>query len=124
MAISSIGVTLKWGASADAAKKVVDIKDFGDLIGDPNLLDTTTLTDSQETKIPGVRKSDSISFTCNYDKDEFAAVYAEENTALVYVLEFSDKSGFTWGGQHTCGVPGKGVDDVLEYTINLSLIHI
>ena len=33
MAISSFGVSLKWGESADAVKKVVDIKDFGDLIG-------------------------------------------------------------------------------------------
>lgn len=33
MAISSFGVTLKWGASAEALTKVVDIKDFPDLIG-------------------------------------------------------------------------------------------
>ena len=33
MAINTYGITLKWGASADAAAKVVDIKDFPDLIG-------------------------------------------------------------------------------------------
>ena len=33
MAISSFGVALKWGESAEAVVKVVDIKDFGDLIG-------------------------------------------------------------------------------------------
>ena len=33
MAISSYGVSLKWGESAETVAKVVDIKDFGDLIG-------------------------------------------------------------------------------------------
>ncbi len=33
MAISSYGVVLKWGADASSVQKVVDIKDFPDLIG-------------------------------------------------------------------------------------------
>ena len=118
MAISSFGVTLKWGASAEAAEKVVDVKDFGDLIGDPNMLETTTLSDSQVTNIPGIRSSDAIPFTCNYTSEDFAKCKADEGKALFYVLEFSDGSSFTWQGQHTLGVPGKGVDEVLEFTIN------
>ena len=118
MAISSFGVTLKWGESAEAVAKVVDIKDFGDLIGEPNLLETTTLSDSQVTNIPGIRSGDSIPFTCNYTKADFDKVYADENKPLYYELAFSDGSAFTWQGQHTVGIPGKGVDEVLEFTIN------
>lgn len=118
MAISSFGVTLKWGESAEVVEKVVDIKDFGDLIGEPNLLETTTLSDAQVTNIPGIRSGDSIPFTCNYTKADFDKVYADEGKALYYELMFSDGSGFTWQGQHTVGVPGKGVDEVLEFTIN------
>ena len=43
MAINTYGITLKWGTSAEATEKVVDIKDFPDLIGEPELLETTTL---------------------------------------------------------------------------------
>jgi hypothetical protein len=118
MAISSYGVSLKWGESAEAVAKVVDIKDFGDLIGEPNMLETTTLSDSQVTQIPGLRSGDSIPFTCNYTKADFDKVYADEGKALYYELEFSDGSAFVWQGQHTVGVPGKGVDEVLEFTIN------
>lgn len=118
MAISSYGVSLKWGESAEAVAKVVDIKDFGDLIGEPNLLETTTLSDGQVTNIPGIRSGDSIPFTCNYTKADFDAVYADEGKQLYYELTFSDGSGFAWQGQHTVGVPGKGVDEVLEFTIN------
>lgn len=34
MAISTYNVQLKWGTSAEAAAKKVDIKDFPDLIGE------------------------------------------------------------------------------------------
>ena len=120
MAISSFGVSLKWGESESNVAKVVDIKDFGDLIGEPNLLETTTLSDAQVTNIPGIRSGDSIPFTCNYTKADFDKVYADEGKTLYYVLEFSDGSGFQWQGQHTVGVPGKGVDEVLEFTINVA----
>lgn len=118
MAISSFGVTLKWGESAENVAKKVDIKDFGDLIGEPNMLETTTLSDAQVTNIPGIRSSDAIPFTVNYTSEDFAACKADEGKELFYELEFSDGSSFSWAGQHTLGMPGKGVDEVLEFTIN------
>jgi len=120
MAISSYNVQLKWGASAEAAEKLVDIKDFPGMIGDPNMLETTTLSDSQQTYIPGIKSADMLQFTCNYTKEEFTAVNDDAETPLHYVLEFSDGSKFSWQGQHTCGLPGKGVDEVLEFTINIA----
>ena len=120
MAISTYGVVLKWGASAEATEKVVDIKDFPDLIGEPNMLETTTLSDGQVTNIPGIRSGDMLTFTANYTSADFAKVKAQEATELYYVLEFSDGSSFHWQGQHTLGVPGKGVDEVVEFTINIA----
>ena len=120
MAISTLGVTLKMGESEGALEKVVDIKDFPDLIGDPNMLETTTLSDEAVTNIPGIRSSDMLTFTCNYTKADFTAVNDKANTPMYYSLEFSDGSKFTWQGQHTCGVPGKGVDEVIEFTINIA----
>lgn len=119
MAISTYGCSLKWGESESAVAKVVDIKDFPDLIGDPNLLETTTLSDAQVTNIPGIKGSDLLTFTCNYTSADFAAVKADEGKSLHYALEFSDGSKFTWQGQHTCGLPGKGVDEVVDFTVNV-----
>lgn len=120
MAISTLGVTLKMGETADAVEKVVDIKDFPDLIGEPNMLETTTLSDEAVTNIPGIKSSDMLTFTCNYTKEDFSAVNTKADKSLHYALEFSDGSKFTWQGQHTCGVPGKGVDEVIEFTINIA----
>ena len=112
MAINTYGISLKWGASADAAAKVVDIKDFPDMIGDPELLETTTLSDAQVTNIMGIKGSDLLTFTCNYTSADFKKVNDD--------AEFSDGSKFTWQGQHTCGLPGKGVNEVVEFTINIA----
>ena len=120
MAINTYGITLKWGESADAISKVVDIKDFPDMIGDPEMLETTTLSDAQVTNIPGIKSSDTLTFTCNYTKADFTAVNAAAEKPLHYALEFSDGSKFTWQGQHTCGLPGKGVNEVVEFTINIA----
>jgi len=120
MAMNTYGITLKWGATSEAAAKVVDIKDFPDLISDPELLETTTLSDAQVTNIPGIKGSDMLTFTCNYTSADFAAVNDDAGTPLYYVLEFSDGSKFSWQGQHTCGMPGKGVNEVVEFTINIA----
>ena len=121
MAINTYGIHLKWGTSAEAAAKVVDIKDFPDLIGEPELLETTTLSDAQVTNIPGIRGSDLLTFTCNYTSADFAKVKADEGKTMYYVLEFSDGSSLYWQGQHSCGLPGKGVNEVVDFTINIAV---
>ena len=119
MAISSYNCVLKWGENAETLTKKVDIKDFPDLIGDPNLLETTTLSDAAQTYIPGIKSMDLMTFTTNFTKTDFQACKADEGKTLFYSLEFSDGAKFTWQGQHTMGVPGKGVDEVIEATINI-----
>lgn len=119
MAISTYNAQLKWGTASSSVAKKVDIKSFGDLIGDPNMLETTTLSDDAQTFIPGIKQQNSIQFVCNYTKTDFTTVKADENTELYFELTFSDSSKFTWQGQFTLGVPGKGVDEVMEFTINV-----
>ena len=119
MAINTFGVVLKWGETADAVAKVIDIKDFPDMIGDPEMLETTTLSDAQVTNIPGIKGSDMLTFTYNFTKEDFAKVEADAGKPLHYALEFSDGSKFTWEGQHTSGLPGKGVNEVIEAILSL-----
>jgi hypothetical protein len=83
------------------------------------MLETTTLSDAQVTNIPGIKSSDVLTFTCNYTKADFTAVNADAEKPLYYTLEFSDGSMFSWQGQHTCGLPGKGVDEVIDFTVNV-----
>lgn len=119
MAMNTFNTVLKWGETAETVAKVIDIKDFPDLLGESELLETTTLSDAQVTNIPGIKGSDTLTFTYNYEKETFVAVEADAGKHLHYVLEFSDGSKFTWEGQHTSGLPGKSVNEVIEATINI-----
>jgi hypothetical protein len=123
MAISTQGVTLKWGSSATSLSKVVDIKDFSDLGGAPEVLETTTLSDDMQTYIMGIQGSDLMEFTCNYTKDDFDEVMKDANKKLYYALEFGDKGDegiFEWQGQHIAWVVGAGVNAVTEFKIGIA----
>lgn len=120
MAISTYLATLKWGTTKDQVAKVIDIKEFPDLIGEPNMLETTTLSDGAQTYIPGIKSMDSMAFLFNYTKEDFAKVKADEGKPLFYELSFSDGSRFTWQGSHVATLPGKGVDEVVEAGITIA----
>lgn len=120
MAISTYSAELHWGTSAEVVAKVIDIKDFPDMLGAPEQLETTTLSDAAQTFIPGIRQSSELTFTYNYTKEDFTKVEADAGKALHYALIFSDGSKFTWEGQHTSGLPGKGVNEVIEAQVVIS----
>ena len=120
MAISTYLATLKWGDSAATVAKVIDIKEFPDLIGEPNMLETTTMSDAAQTFIPGIKQTEALTFTYNYTKTDFDAVKADEGKQLFYELEFSDGSAFVWQGTHVATLPGKGVDEVIEAGIAIA----
>lgn len=119
--ISSYKTYLKWGATAEAVAKSVDIVDFGDLSGDPNMIDTTTLSNDRQAQIPGILTGDNIPFTVNYTKEDYEACALDENKDLHFVIVFQDGSGFKWQGQYRLSVPGKGVDEAIQFIINVSV---
>jgi len=120
MAISTQGVTLKWGTTAANLTKVVDIKDFPDLGRAPEMLETTTLSDQIQTYIMGIQGSDMMEFTCNYTKTNFENVVKDANKNLYYALEFGTEGTFEWQGQHTAWVTGAGVNAVTEFKIGIA----
>lgn len=120
MALNTFGIELHWGESADSVAKVVSIKDFPDMLGAPEQLETTTLSDAAQTFIPGIRQASELTFTYNYTKEDFAKVEGDAHKPLHYALIFSDGAKFTWQGQHTSGLPGKGVNEVIDAQIVIS----
>lgn len=119
MAISTYLATLKWGTAAATLSKEVDIKDFGDLGGEPEAIETTTLSDAAQTFIPGIKSSSAIAFTANYTSADYDSVDADSDTDLYYSLEFSDGSIFSWQGQHSVYVNGGGVNEAVNMTITV-----
>lgn len=111
MAISTYGVYLMI-KEASTWEKLVDIKDFPDLQGEPQMIDTTTLSDPAVTQILGIRQAAAKAFRSNYD----AAIYAE-----IKALEGAEQDVAVWFGHDATGKPnghngkfeGKGIPSVL-----------
>ena len=122
MAISTYGVYLMH-KSASAYTKLIDIKDFPDLGGAPEMLETTTLSDSMQTYIEGIQGSEALEFTANYTKEDYAACNAlkgSEEDFAVYFGEDGANGIFEFSGYLSARVNGGGVNEVVGMTISIA----
>ena len=90
MAISTYKIFLM-KKSTSTYEKLIDIKEFPDLGGEPEMLETTTLSDNMQTYIPGVQSLDALEFTANYTKEDFTKLKAlegqEGDLSLIHISE-------------------------------------
>lgn len=133
MAISTYKVFLMHKASdADAYTKLIDIKEFPDLGGEPEMLETTTLSDKMQTYIAGVQSLEGLSFTANYDKTDFASLKALEGKQEQFAVWFggSEAGGvvtpdgsngkFSFKGELSVYPVGGGVNEVVDMNITIA----
>ena len=118
MAISTFGVSLKYGETTP--QTAVVIKDFPSLLGKRSSLETTSLSDDAQTFIPGIRQqSESFDFVANYDPAVYSTLNGLDGDQS-WSLTFSDGSGYTWKGSVSVSVNEGAVDAVLEMTISVT----
>ena len=113
-------------------QKLIDIKDFPDLGGSPEMLETTTLSDSMQTYIPGIQSLDALEFTANYDKDDFEALKALDGVECDFavwlgginsngeVIPSGSDGKFYFKGQLSVFPTGGGVNEVVNMTITIA----
>ena len=133
MAISTYKVFLMKGTTSGSStttyEKLVDIKDFPDLGGAPEMLETTTLSDKMQTYIPGIQSLDALEFNANYTKEEFAKLKALEGQELELAVWFGgnesngtltptgDDGKFNFKGYVSVFVVGGGTNEVIGMTV-------
>lgn len=123
---------MKKGDSGDTYTKLIDIKDFPDLGGAPELLETTTLSDNMQTYIPGIQSLDALEFTANYTKDDFDTLKALEGTEYNFAVWFGgtlnsntltptgSDGKFEFKGKLSVFPVGGGVNEVVDMTITIA----
>lgn len=131
MAISTYKVFLMRKESSNY-KKLVDIKDFPDLGGSPEMLETTTLSNGAQTYIPGIQSQEALEFTANYTKTDFDALKKLEDQELDLAVWFggTEAAGvvtptgsdgkFEFKGRLSVFVTGGGVNEVVGMTISIA----
>lgn len=132
MAISTYKIFLMVKGTNDTYSKLIDIKDFPDLGGAPEMLETTTLSDNMQTYIPGIQSLDALEFTANYTKADFTNLKSMEGTEKDFAVWFGGtESGgvltpdgsdgkFEFKGQLSVFPVGGGVNEVVDMTITIA----
>lgn len=132
MAISTYKVFLMKSTDGSTYEKLIDIKDFPDLGGAPEMLETTTLSDGMQTYIAGIQSLDALEFTANYTKEDFITLKALEGATHKYAVWFGGTvSGgtvtptgadgkFEFDGQLSAFPVGGGVNEVVDMTITIA----
>ena len=122
MAISTYGIYLMHKVS-DTYEKLIDIKDFPDLGGAPEMLETTTLSDSMQTYIPGIQSLDGLEFNANYTKADFTKLKELEGKDEEYAVYFGEDGAdgkFEFSGSLSVFPVGGGVNEVVGMTISIA----
>ena len=134
MAISTYKVFLmkRADSSGDTWGKLVDIKEFPDLGGEPEMLETTTLSDNMQTYIAGIQSLDGLTFTANYDKEDFQTLKALEGRENDYAVWFGgtgdagsltpdgSNGKFSFKGQLSVFPVGGGVNEVVDMSLTIA----
>lgn len=134
MAMNSYGVFLMQEKSGSSGQfeKLVDIKDFPDIGGTPEMLQTTTLSNRGHTYIPGIDNNDNMEFTVNYTLDDYKKLKALKGKKTKYAIwmggsESEDtitptgsEGKWDFEGYLNVTVKGAGVNEVVEMTVSIA----
>lgn len=120
------------GASAQSYEKLIDIKDFPNLGGEPELIEVTTLSDKMQRFVKGVQSLEALSFTANYDPTDYQACQELENKQEDYSVWFggTESAGvvtptgslgkFSFTGDLSVFAAGGGVNAARDMTITIA----
>lgn len=117
-----------------AWKKLIDIKDYPDLGGSPEMLEVTTLSDPMTRQIMGIQSADAMEFTLNYIPSDYQKLkkYQEEGTELDLAIYFGgtesggvvtpsgDDDKFFFKGTVSVYISGAGTNEVREMTLSVA----
>ena len=133
MAISTYKVFLMHKTVGEDWEKLIDIKEFPDLGGDPEMIDVTTLSHRQRVYISGIQETEGLTFTTNYDHDDYMKLRALEGREESYSVWFGgtenstglptptgSEGKFTFDGYLSVHVNGGGVNEAVDMNITIA----
>lgn len=133
MAISTYKVFLmKKGTTGDTYEKLIDIKEFPDLGGAPEMLETTTCSDPAQTYIKGIQSQDALEFTANYTKEDYDKLSKLSGIETDYSVWFggTETAGkatptgsdgkYNFKGDLSVYITGGGTNEVVSMTVSIA----
>ena len=100
---------------------VANLQEFPDLLGTPEQVDVTCLEDANRRYIPGIKDVGGVmSFTFLYEKSIFKTFKDAEGSRQSFKIDFPDGVGISFSGYVAPSIIGKGVNDALQFSANIT----
>lgn len=133
MKATSTYMTFLMHKNAENYEKLIDITEFPDLGTDPEMLETTTLSDRMQTFIMGIQGNEAMTFNTNYNNEGYMALKALKNKEEGYAVWFGgtenddgtvtptgEEGKFSFNGQLSARITGGGVNEVRGMSITIA----
>lgn len=132
MARNTYQTYLMYQATGNTFEKLIDIKEYPDLGGTPELLDTTTLSDPVQTNELGVQSLSDLTFTANYTLEDYKRLKALAGKKGIYAVWFGgtrasgveipdgSEGKFQFEGALSVFPTGGSVNEITELTITFA----
>ncbi len=118
-------------AGSGSWAKLCDIRSFPEIGGEPNLIDTTTMSDDEETAVQGIKKRPgSSTFDARFTKEMWKKIKGMDGKTVKFALWFGANSVGEPDGHH-CKFEGEGtvsvslkggsIDSIVEASVALAM---
>jgi len=115
---NNIGTILKFGTTSSSLSELCKIKSYPQLNGEREQIETTDLTDTSQTFVPGVQSVESMQFNANFTLTAYQALKTNALTDGFFELDFASAGAkATWEGQYDVYVQEGEVNGLVEMTI-------
>ena len=115
---NNIGTILKFGTSANSLSELCKVKSYPQLNGEREQIETTDLTDTSQTFVPGVQSVESMQFNANFTLATYQSLKTNALTDGFFELDFASAGAkATWEGQYDVYVQEGEVNGLVEMTI-------
>lgn len=118
---NTIGTILKFGTTANSLSELCKIKTYPQLNGEREQIESTDLTDTAQTFVPGVQSVENMQFTANFTTTAYTSLKTNALTDGYFELDFGGNAGAkaTWEGQYDVYVNEGEVNGLIEMTITV-----
>ena len=100
----------------------VDVKSYGDLVAESNDIEVTTLSHPIVININGLPADAAIDYELNFTDWNMRQVIEDALHPLHYLHRMSNGWHLRWNGEHNITVPGGGVDEAVDFTLNITVL--